>query len=72
MVLLTGYGVGLRATLRAALPGIAAAAAPAAPAAQTRCGWYAMPTPGNLWLTDRDATWVITSQGQALGLMRQV
>ena len=36
-------------------------------AAETRCGWYQMPTPGNLLLTDKDASWSITSQGQALG-----
>lgn len=40
---------------------------PAAHGAENRCGWYQMPTPGNLWLTDRDATWSITSQGQAVG-----
>ncbi|WP_116285628.1 DUF4087 domain-containing protein [Rhizobium sp. LCM 4573] len=38
-----------------------------ADASETRCGWYQMPTPGNLWLTDREATWSITSQGQATG-----
>ena len=36
-------------------------------AAETRCGWYMNPTPGNLWLMDKDATWTITSQAQALG-----
>jgi MFS family permease len=35
--------------------------------AQTRCGWYQMPTPGDLWLTDKDATWSITSQSEAEG-----
>jgi hypothetical protein len=39
----------------------------AASAAENRCGWYQMPTPGNLWLTDKDATWSITSQGGADG-----
>lgn len=28
-----------------------------------RCGWYANPTPGNHWLTDRDSTWVLSTQG---------
>ena len=51
----------------AVLLSVAAATACAVPAVQTRCGWYVAPTPGNLWLTDRDATWVITSQGQAQG-----
>jgi hypothetical protein len=51
----------------AALLSVAAATATAVPAVQTRCGWYVAPTPGNLWLTDREATWVITSQGQAQG-----
>jgi hypothetical protein len=35
--------------------------------AEKRCGWYEMPTPGDLWLTDKDATWSITSQGEADG-----
>ena len=30
-----------------------------------RCGWYANPTPGNHWLTDRDATWTLSVQGGA-------
>ncbi|OEO27952.1 hypothetical protein VW23_007040 [Devosia insulae DS-56] len=42
------------------------AAAPAL-AAETRCGWYMNPTPGNLWLMDKDATWTITSQANATG-----
>jgi hypothetical protein len=42
------------------------AASPAL-AAETRCGWYMNPTPGNLWLMDKDATWTITSQGDADG-----
>ncbi|MFN4155809.1 MAG: DUF4087 domain-containing protein [Paracoccaceae bacterium] len=29
----------------------------------TRCGWYANPTPGNHWLTDRDGTWLLATQG---------
>lgn len=28
-----------------------------------RCGWYANPTPGNHWLTDRHSTWVLSTQG---------
>jgi hypothetical protein len=28
-----------------------------------RCGWYANPTPGNHWLTDRHATWTLSTQG---------
>lgn len=28
-----------------------------------RCGWYANPTPGNHWLTDRDTTWTLAMQG---------
>lgn len=31
--------------------------------AQTRCGWYENPTPGNYWLTDADSTWFIARQG---------
>lgn len=33
------------------------------PTVETRCGWWINPTPGNLWLRDRDAEWVITLQG---------
>lgn len=36
-------------------------------AAETRCGWLWNPTPGNLWLLDKDATWTISSQGDAEG-----
>lgn len=36
-------------------------------AAETRCGWYWNPSPGNLWLLDKDATWTIASQGDADG-----
>ncbi|PSH68459.1 DUF4087 domain-containing protein [Phyllobacterium brassicacearum] len=39
----------------------------AAPSGEMRCGWIENPTPGNLWLIDKDATWTITSQGQAVG-----
>lgn len=35
--------------------------------AENRCGWYSFPTPQNLMLIDKDATWSITSQGQANG-----
>jgi hypothetical protein len=31
--------------------------------AETRCGWISNPTPGNWWLTDRDASWTIMAQG---------
>ncbi|MDO6963421.1 DUF4087 domain-containing protein [Rhizobium alvei] len=31
--------------------------------AEMRCGWIENPTPGNYWLTDRDASWVISAQG---------
>lgn len=34
-----------------------------ATASELRCGWLQNPTPANWWLTDRDATWVISSQG---------
>jgi hypothetical protein len=30
---------------------------------QRRCGWLSNPTPGNLWLTDRDGEWIIAIQG---------
>lgn len=65
MVLLTA---GCAARCAAAIAvALLSAGVSAAQAAQTRCGWLAMPTPGNLWLTDRDATWTLSSQGQALG-----
>jgi len=31
--------------------------------AQTLCGWFQNPTPGNAWLQDRSAEWVIGIQG---------
>ncbi|PTV95585.1 uncharacterized protein DUF4087 [Rhodobacter aestuarii] len=36
---------------------------PVVAAAETRCGWFANPTPGNFWLTDADATWELSVQG---------
>lgn len=39
----------------------------AAGQAENRCGWLANPTPGNWWLVDKDATWVLASQGNAKG-----
>ncbi|TKT81313.1 DUF4087 domain-containing protein [Aquamicrobium sp. LC103] len=36
-------------------------------AAEQRCGWLINPTPGNLFLIDKDATWNITSQMEANG-----
>jgi Protein of unknown function (DUF4087) len=30
---------------------------------QTRCGWFSNPTPGNAWLQDKDAQWIIGTQG---------
>ena len=50
--------------IRHAALAAAATAALALPAlAETRCGWMANPTPGNWWLTDRDATWTLSTQG---------
>lgn len=28
-----------------------------------RCGWFDNPTPGNAWLIDRDAQWIVGMQG---------
>lgn len=28
-----------------------------------RCGWFDNPTPGNVWLTDRQGQWLIGEQG---------
>jgi hypothetical protein len=30
---------------------------------ETRCGWLSNPTPGNIWLDDRDGNWTISVQG---------
>lgn len=50
------------------IAGIAAIAVPAVAAPpETRCGWLANLTPQDLWLVDSEASWTITSQGQALG-----
>lgn len=34
-----------------------------AQAKETRCGWFDNPTPGNMWLNDKDGEWTIGSQG---------
>ncbi len=33
------------------------------PHVEKRCGWFDNPTPGNVWLTDRYATWELSVQG---------
>jgi hypothetical protein len=38
-------------------------AAGGAEAAERRCGWFVNPTPGNMWLEDRDGLWVLGAQG---------
>ena len=35
----------------------------ASPQFETRCGWFSNPTPGNIWLYDRDGEWTIGVQG---------
>ena len=30
---------------------------------ERRCGWLSNPTPGNIWLNDRDGEWTIAVQG---------
>lgn len=30
---------------------------------ETRCGWFTNPTPANIWLQDREAQWIIGTQG---------
>ena len=50
----------MKSLLAAAL--LALTLAPA-PAAENRCGWLVNPTPGNWWLTDKDATWILATQG---------
>lgn len=40
-----------------------ATVAQAQPGSENRCGWYANPTPGNHWITDRDREWLIGAQG---------
>lgn len=35
----------------------------AKPPFQWRCGWLSNPTPGNIWLQDRDGEWLIGAQG---------
>ncbi|HTH95389.1 MAG TPA: DUF4087 domain-containing protein [Rhodocyclaceae bacterium] len=44
---------------------IAVAVAEAGPEIQTQtlCGWFENPTPGNAWLRDRKAEWVVGIQG---------
>lgn len=35
-----------------------------AQAAETRCGWFDMPSPANAWLIDKDQEWTMKIQGQ--------
>jgi hypothetical protein len=52
---------------------VAGAQSSAAPSdSETRCGWLENPTPGNWWLVDSSATWVMATQGssQAAGMDR--
>ncbi len=49
-----------------AILGLLTAAEPAR-SVETRCGWLANLTPQDLWLTDRQSTWTVTSQARALG-----
>ena len=51
------------AALAVCAPAQATPHAPTSPAPVTRCGWFDNPTPGNAWLTDRQAQWVIGVQG---------
>lgn len=32
-------------------------------APQTRCGWWDNPSPGNVWLYDKDGEWEVAVQG---------
>lgn len=56
------------ARLKAGLPAICfCLVTGTALAAENRCGWYLMPSPGNLLLQDKDGAWSITSQDEAAG-----
>lgn len=53
-----------------ATPAAKSPAAKPLEAAENRCGWLVNPTPGNFELVDRDARWLLSSQGgyQAPGM----
>lgn len=53
----------MRTVMRMILTCALLACAPAAMAAQNRCGWLQNPTPGNYWLDDADGSWTILTQG---------
>jgi hypothetical protein len=53
----------LIAALSVALLAGSAGAAEHPSGAQTRCGWFENPTPGNASLVDRDGEWIIGVQG---------
>ena len=59
-------------TMRFALASLLLLGAGSAFAApETRCGWVENPTPGNWYLADSQATWVLSEQGsekEALGM----
>ncbi|MGO4871492.1 MAG: DUF4087 domain-containing protein [Roseiarcus sp.] len=44
-------------------PMVLGAAHAAADASARRCGWLENPTPGNWWLTDQKAEWILATQG---------
>ncbi len=48
----------------AALLALAVLGAVPALSAEKRCGWLWNPTPGNFSLRDREAEWIISSQGE--------
>jgi hypothetical protein len=61
-------GEGNLSLRRLAVAGFCLAVGPlSATAAERRCGWLSNPTPGDLFLTDRQGAWWITSQAEALG-----
>lgn len=42
---------------------VAGSKAETASSFETRCGWFANPTPANAWLNDKDGEWTIGVQG---------
>lgn len=55
--------ISLLAFLAIALVAGSSSAVDAGPKTQTLCGWFQNPTPGNAWLQDRSAEWIVGIQG---------
>jgi hypothetical protein len=62
-----GFGMGVAPVVYKRCAAASSSSAPPLSTPENRCGWYVNLTPGDLWLVDRQATWILTSQGDVQG-----